>query len=501
MVSPNDWRCGRDFVFDSGEIAKTVARRGLLALEIEVDPGGDVREIWDVVGQAKALGARCVSIVGDEPMGHAEVLDLVSRICSLRMQVAMFTDGAGMSAEVARFLLANEVRVILRLASGRAGLRKQLTEPGGHCGGLPEAFRSLRDAGYPARNGVLGVSVIVGAENYAELPSFWRWLREEDLEPHFELPKAPVNGARSWQSPVRAHELHSMLRVLAESDRSFGGLEWLPQPPIAGSACVRNRVSCFVTASGSVMPCQGVRISIGSVREKSLAELLRESEILQDLRDFADTIRGPCVDCEQFGRCHGCRGTAFRLTGDYLASDPLCWRNADRQAEIECLPCGVAGVVPHQKPMRLVETLVSIGERNAVVELVVPEDGPFIAASGVLERAAYPEIVAQAAAAWNGFKSRRHDGLPRGYLLGIKRFRFDGAARAGDRLVVSLFKVARFGDFGIMEGKVSKGTHVLARGEIKVWHENPRQTQGRRFPSDRESVVSGVSAPPELPTG
>jgi MoaA/NifB/PqqE/SkfB family radical SAM enzyme len=39
------------------------------------------------------------------------------------------------------------------------------------------------------------------------------------------------------------------------------------------------------------------------------------------------TFKGPCANCDLADGCYGCRGTAFQVTGDYLASDPLCWRN------------------------------------------------------------------------------------------------------------------------------------------------------------------------------
>lgn len=37
--------------------------------------------------------------------------------------------------------------------------------------------------------------------------------------------------------------------------------------------------------------------------------------------------KGPCQSCEPAEGCYGCHGAAFQMTGDYLASDPMCWRN------------------------------------------------------------------------------------------------------------------------------------------------------------------------------
>jgi MoaA/NifB/PqqE/SkfB family radical SAM enzyme len=51
-----------------------------------------------------------------------------------------------------------------------------------------------------------------------------------------------------------------------------------------------------------------------------------------DLRNYRLTIKGPCRSCELAATCYGCRGAAYQLTGDYLASDPLCWRNTSSAA-------------------------------------------------------------------------------------------------------------------------------------------------------------------------
>jgi hypothetical protein len=39
----------------------------------------------------------------------------------------------------------------------------------------------------------------------------------------------------------------------------------------------------------------------------------------------------------------------------------------------------------------------------------------------------------------------------------------------GDTLRISLYKKAKFGDFGILKGEVYKADELIARGEIKVW--------------------------------
>jgi len=75
----------------------------------------------------------------------------------------------------------------------------------------------------------------------------------------------------------------------------------------------------------------------------------------------------------------------------------------------------------------------------------------------------------------NGFRKRGDGSRQEGFLLGVKSMEMLGAATVGDVLDISVFKAARFGDFGIIEGAVRKGETILAKGEIKVWHKETAQ--------------------------
>ena len=44
-----------------------------------------------------------------------------------------------------------------------------------------------------------------------------------------------------------------------------------------------------------------------------------------------DKLKGKCGSCEYRYYCGGCRARAYGYTGDYLAPDPGCIRNAPAQ--------------------------------------------------------------------------------------------------------------------------------------------------------------------------
>ena len=169
----------------------------------------------------------------------------------------------------------------------------------------------------------------------------------------------------------------------------------------------------------------------------------------------------------------GSFGAAYQLTGDYLASDPRCWNNTNRQNEIVYLPIPVDCIIPQQPPMRVIDRLEKVTERGGEVSVMISNNMLFVCEDGTLDEAAYLELIAQAGAALTGFKelgmsNRVADGL----LLGANKLEIFGKAEIGDALTISVFKYARYGNFSIVKGSVLRGDELLAQGEVKFWRNN-----------------------------
>ncbi len=240
--------------------------------------------------------------------------------------------------------------------------------------------------------------------------------------------------------------------------------------------CIRHRFSCIVTSYGYVLPCPGLRIPLGSIHYQKLSDIIRDSEILCDLKEYKNKIKGPCRICENAEICYGCRGRAYCVTGDYLASDPLCERNKKHKSDIMALPLPLDGIIPQMPPMRLVDTIDKLAERSAGCSVSIKEGMPFADENGSIDNVAYLEMMAQSIAALNGFRNiGKSDTAPEGYLLGAKKLIINSEAMVGERLSVFVFKYASYGDFGIVKAIVKRNNEVLATGEIKIWHKTDQE--------------------------
>lgn len=79
----------------------------------------------------------------------------------------------------------------------------------------------------------------------------------------------------------------------------------------------------FVSHVGEVFPSGFLPASAGNVREHSPVDLYRGSDLFTQLRR-KDELTGKCGACEFRHVCGGSRSRAYAVTGDPMASDPLC---------------------------------------------------------------------------------------------------------------------------------------------------------------------------------
>jgi radical SAM protein with 4Fe4S-binding SPASM domain len=333
--------------FTEQEIKEAVAADRLLSMEIEFSRVCNFRcsycyvpekrelsgefsrdEIKDVLLQAKELGARKIIILGGEPSIYPHLIEMIRFLKEHNLEIEMFTNGTGVDAELAAILAEAQVRVVLKLNSRDRVVQDQLAGRTGAFDIIQTAFANLKQAGYPSQDLFLALSTIICQQNINELPEMWMWLRDEGIEPYFEVITPQENALEnSWLS-VDSGQLKTLFTQLSEIDQQKYGRHWEPQPPLVGNKCMRHQVSCLVTASGDVMPCVGVTIPLDNVRKNKLAHILKNSEVVNNLKNYREMIKGECRDCDKADECYGCRGAAYQLTGDYLASDPTCWRNA-----------------------------------------------------------------------------------------------------------------------------------------------------------------------------
>jgi radical SAM protein with 4Fe4S-binding SPASM domain len=244
----------------------------------------------------------------------------------------VFTNGTLIDEATAQFLYRHGASVVVKRNAMNTAVQDALAGVPGTFERVERGLAALFKAGYPDAEHGLGIQTIICSLNYEKIPQLWSWARRHGIQPYFESMTVQGRASQHPELLVSAADLERMFRRLCELDREAFGIHWTPQPPLAGARCARHLFSMLVRANGDIWPCVGVSIAVGNVRQQRLSEILHTDPVLHDLRNIYTTIKGKCRTCELNGECYGCRGSAFQLTGDYLASDPRCWRNGTEMA-------------------------------------------------------------------------------------------------------------------------------------------------------------------------
>ncbi len=286
-------------------------------------------EICNVIIEGQTLGARKIVIVGGgEPLLYPHLKDIIELIKQRSMSVVIFTNGTGLDESLAKYFFSRQVGVMLKMNSMNPVVQNHLCHHENAYDIIWKAYNSLVSSGYTQKDYLLGIATIICKQNYDEIPTLWRWARSNNIIPYFET-LTPQGRGKNYELCVEPGLLEKVFNDLLEIDCNEFGLKWEEcHPPIAGMACLRHLYSCYIRSDGNVQPCSGVDISIGNLRDLSLCQILNTSLAYDELRNSDQLVKGSCSKCELKPKCHGCRGVAYHLTGDYLESDPYCWRSA-----------------------------------------------------------------------------------------------------------------------------------------------------------------------------
>lgn len=88
--------------------------------------------------------------------------------------------------------------------------------------------------------------------------------------------------------------------------------------------CSAGYRTLSVLSDGDVYSCRRLPISIGHISE-GIEKLVLDSEVMQNLRDMNKMREN--TGCDKVVHCRGCRGIAYAITGDYMAKDPMCYKD------------------------------------------------------------------------------------------------------------------------------------------------------------------------------
>lgn len=288
---------------------------------------------------------------GGDPLLRPDLHELVDEAVRLGLSVAVTPSATPrLTREAMRELVAHGVTAFGTSLDASTAERHDAIR------GVQGCFeKTIAAARWASELGVpLQVNTLVTRETEADLPAVAELLKTLGIA-RWSLFFLISVGRGAGLEPVSASEAERILGWLADSASSFPFVVSTTEAPFyrrilltraralgaspsaraaAPSGAVRDGHGVvFVSSRGEVCPSGFLPTAAGNVRERSLVDIYRGSEMFLRLHE-ASSFEGRCGVCEHRGVCGGSRARAYAATGSAFESDPACvFEPARAQAE------------------------------------------------------------------------------------------------------------------------------------------------------------------------
>jgi len=284
-------------------------------------------------------------LTGGDPLSRSDIYPLIDRANGLGLEVSITPSATPLLTD----------RAISKLRE--RGIQSMGLSLDGSCArkhdairAIPGTFdRTIRAARHCGEIGMpIQVNTLVAEETADDLPAIYELLRTSFPVMRWSLfmlisvgrgkalhEVSPEEGERimRWVFDLSEHSPFMVKTTEAPSYRRIAieKMRWshMPTPGMKSSSVYQGfqvrdgHGIVFVSNLGDVYPSGFLPLRCGNVRNGSLVDIYRNSEIFRALHS-PDQFHGKCGACEYSHICGGSRARAFAYTGDALGTDPFC---------------------------------------------------------------------------------------------------------------------------------------------------------------------------------
>ena len=286
-------------------------------------------------------------ISGGEPLKRGDLLEIIDYTKSLNIETILLTNGTLITRKVAREL---KLRGIKRLQISIDGNK----ETNNRIRGMPYAYdKALEGIRNCATEGIkVTVSMTAMQCNKSQLEdiivnSIRCGAKYVGFQSYVPNPKLGINDPEF----IDSRGIYQLSKETRKLEGIYGDQIHILQTEVLWqlmqwdtklkrearktgkflSGCGAGFSGLSVLSDGTVYPCRRLPIIIGHISE-GIRKIMLESEVLKNLRDF-DIMKENC--CERVYYCRGCRAIAYATTGDYMARDPMCFKDFVKEEDIQ----------------------------------------------------------------------------------------------------------------------------------------------------------------------
>jgi radical SAM protein with 4Fe4S-binding SPASM domain len=296
-----------------------------------------------MVKEVVKLGIKYLGIVGGEPLLREDILEIIDYANSLSLSSHVVTKGTLLDEKWVEELYRRKALISIALDAFNPKTYDWITQVEGTYQKAIRAIELCRNKGI-----LQGITATLLKNNAKEIFDLLNFSIEMKMErcPVFVL--RPIGrGVEVWKDlALKGREYENFLhklyheiekveekidffiydpiyyRILYQHKRNKLIKEYYPHKKLCGLGRYLN-----IDSEGNVLACLFTDLKVGSIREKSLEEIWKDVMVSEFFRAIHSpkNLKGACRRCKYNEICGGCRSRAYKLTGDWFASDPACY--------------------------------------------------------------------------------------------------------------------------------------------------------------------------------
>ena len=314
-------------------------------------------ECEQILTNVASFAKPIIILTGGEPMLRPDIYHIAEFGHKLGLRMVMAPCGKLLTEETCLHLKASGIqRISLSIDGATAQSHDSFRRVDGAFAGVMAGIEAARKTGLEFQ-----INTTVTKLNVEELPaifdlaislgavSFHPFLlvptgRGKELADQ-EIPPERYEQVLNWIYEHSAHKVKTSLtlkptcaphyyRILRQREKEAGrsvtmqthGLDAMTK------GCLGGQGFAFISHVGIVQICGFLDIPAGNLRENNgdFKSVWDNSPLFHEMRNL-DGYHGRCGYCEYRRVCSGCRARAFESTGDYLAEEPYCVYEPQKQ--------------------------------------------------------------------------------------------------------------------------------------------------------------------------
>lgn len=281
-----------------------------------------VEEIKGLIDHLSEMGVLAIVFSGGEPLMHPHLFELMEYARKKPLTVSIFTNGTLITEEVIQKLKELEVQRVNVSIDGPD------SETHDEFRGVAGAFeKTIRGVNALVKAGItVDASICINKFNHKKIKQILQLMRDLRVNDFKIWPIRFSGRAAEKDLFVTPEEFRTVMEAVREFEfeelGKTGKEEYKYSKRLENCGIGSNRL--VIKSNGVVTPCLSLEedVSLGNIREQSVADIWNNSELLNRLRVMSVYETEICRDCELAAVCKGgCIAEIYRETGTFSCYD------------------------------------------------------------------------------------------------------------------------------------------------------------------------------------